>query len=172
MYLPTAAPFKIIPGAVRNSGRLRVATIDYSKPYLSRIFVDFMQIVFSTALARTPAFAPARQICCCSPLARFPSPLISIHSFLSRHESAYVVIVVSTGVRIIPPEVNRSGFRSVWSALVPFKRRDYPLVSLIIRSNDELVKWQFFIMKITKIIMLACLFNISSFCALSDLHIG
>ena len=162
MYLPTAAPFKMIPGAVRNSGRLRVATIDYSKPCLSRIFVDFMQIVFSTALARTPAYAPARQICCCSPLARFPSPLISIHSFLSRHESAYV-IKASTGVRIVPSEVNRSGFRSIWSALVPFKRRDYPLVFHIIGRNDELVKWHFFIMMIAQIIMIACLCKYLSF---------
>lgn len=162
MYLPTAAPFKMISGAVRNSGCLRVATIDYSKPCLSRIFVDFMQIVFSTALARTPAYAPARQICCCSPLARFPSSLISIHSFLSRHESAYV-IKASTGVCVTPSEVNRSGFRSIWSALVPFKRRDYPLVFHIIGRNDELVKWQLFIMMIESIIMIAYLCEYSSF---------
>ena len=89
----------VTSGAVRNSGRLRVATSDYSKPCTSRIFVDFMQIVVSTALARLPAFAAARQICCCSPLARLPSPLISIHSFLSRHESAYAVYGFRQGRR-------------------------------------------------------------------------
>ena len=41
-------------------------------------------------------------------------------SFLSRRESAYVMIA-STGVRSDPHEVNRSGFRFIWSTLVPSK---------------------------------------------------
>ena len=50
------------------------------------------------------------------------------------------LVGTKTGGRPTPPEVNRSGFRSIWSALVPFKRRDYPLVFHIIGRNDELVK--------------------------------
>ena len=50
---------------------------DYPKqPCLSRMFVDFMQIVFPTALARLPAYAAARQICCCSLSARELLPLM------------------------------------------------------------------------------------------------
>ena len=50
---------------------------DYPKqPCLSRTFVDFMQIIFPTALARLPAYAAARIICCCSLSARELLPLM------------------------------------------------------------------------------------------------